>query len=150
MFAGRHRAATASALVPAGDVRPRGASSAAAGRWTDRIGRRSPRGHVPRARDELPSAGGVGRVGRRRTLDGALFGRLAAGLDRTERAEQGASELGVRAFDSVDALIDACDALTIAVPTPAHFAVAKPALERGRHLLIEKPIALTGVTRKPS
>ena len=60
---------------------------------------------------------------------------------RPERAAQVASELGVRAFDSVAALIDACDALTIAVPTPAHFAVAKPALEHGRHLLIEKPIA---------
>ena len=60
---------------------------------------------------------------------------------RAERAQHVASELGVRAFDSVDALIEACDALTIAVPTPAHFAVAKPALERGRHLLIEKPIA---------
>jgi predicted dehydrogenase len=60
---------------------------------------------------------------------------------RAERAQQVASELGVPAFDSVDALIEACEALTIAVPTPAHFAVAKPALERGRHLLIEKPIA---------
>jgi predicted dehydrogenase len=60
---------------------------------------------------------------------------------RADRAQQVASELGVRAFESVEALIEACDALTIAVPTPAHFAVAKPALERGRHLLIEKPIA---------
>ena len=60
---------------------------------------------------------------------------------RGERARQVAGELGVAAFESVDALIDACDALTIAVPTPAHYAVAKPALERGRHLLIEKPLA---------
>ena len=60
---------------------------------------------------------------------------------RPERATQVASELGVRAFDDMDALIDGCDALTIAVPTPAHFAVARPALERGRHLLIEKPLA---------
>ena len=60
---------------------------------------------------------------------------------RAERAQQVASELGVPAFDSVEALLDVCDALTIAVPTPAHFAVAKPALERGRHLLIEKPLA---------
>jgi predicted dehydrogenase len=60
---------------------------------------------------------------------------------RGDRARQVAGELGVAAFESVDALIDACDALTIAVPTPAHYAVAKPALERGRHLLIEKPLA---------
>lgn len=60
---------------------------------------------------------------------------------RGERAGQVANELGVPAFESLDGLIEACDALTIAVPTPAHHAVALPALERGRHLLIEKPIA---------
>jgi predicted dehydrogenase len=60
---------------------------------------------------------------------------------RSDRAAQVTSELGVRAFDSVDALVAACDALTIAVPTPAHYEVAKLALDRGRHLLIEKPIA---------
>ena len=62
---------------------------------------------------------------------------------RPERAAQVSSDLGVRAFDALDALIDACDALTIVVPTPAHFAVAKPALERGRHLLVEKPLAVS-------
>jgi predicted dehydrogenase len=60
---------------------------------------------------------------------------------RTDRAQQVSTELGVRAFDSVDSLVDACDALTIAVPTPAHHAVALTALEKGRHLLIEKPLA---------
>jgi predicted dehydrogenase len=74
-----------------------------------------------------------------RAVDGAtLVGFHDA---RPERAQQVATELGVRAFDSVDALVDACDALTIAVPTPAHHAVAKTALEKGRHLLIEKPLA---------
>ena len=62
---------------------------------------------------------------------------------RPERAQQVASELTVPAFDTVEALVDACDALTIAVPTPAHYAVARVALEKGRHLLIEKPIATT-------
>ena len=62
---------------------------------------------------------------------------------RAERAAQVASELGVRSFPELDALIDAVDALTIVVPTPAHHDVAKRALEKGRHLLIEKPIATT-------
>jgi predicted dehydrogenase len=60
---------------------------------------------------------------------------------RPERAAHVSTELGARAFESVDALVDACDALTIAVPTPAHYDVAKGALQRGRHLLIEKPLA---------
>jgi len=62
---------------------------------------------------------------------------------RPDRSRQVAEELGVKAFDSLDSLIESCDALTIAVPTPAHYAVAKTALERGRHLLIEKPLATT-------
>ena len=62
---------------------------------------------------------------------------------RPERAAQVASELGVPSFDTLDALIDEVDALTVVVPTPAHFAVARRALERGKHLLIEKPIAAT-------
>ncbi|HEX4935564.1 MAG TPA: Gfo/Idh/MocA family oxidoreductase, partial [Gemmatimonadaceae bacterium] len=62
---------------------------------------------------------------------------------RAERAAQVASELGVRAFDDAASLIDACDALTIVVPTPAHFAVAREAVARGRHVLIEKPLTAT-------
>ena len=62
---------------------------------------------------------------------------------RPERAAQVAQELGVRAFASLNALLDAVDAVTIVVPTPAHFAVAQQVLARGIHALIEKPIATT-------
>ena len=62
---------------------------------------------------------------------------------RPERASAVASELGVRAFDRLESLLDVVDAATVVVPTPAHYAVAKAALGRGRHLLIEKPIAAT-------
>ncbi len=59
------------------------------------------------------------------------------------RADHVSSELGVKAFGSLDALLDAVDAVSVVVPTPAHHAVAAPALERGLHVLIEKPIATT-------
>ena len=62
---------------------------------------------------------------------------------RTERAEQVSRELDVRAFADVDSLVEECDALTIVVPTPFHYDVARAALERGRHLLIEKPLTRT-------
>jgi predicted dehydrogenase len=76
-----------------------------------------------------------------RDLSGATFvGFYDA---RPERAAQVAGELSVRSFGDVASLIDACDALTIVVPTPAHFDVARAALERGRHLLIEKPLTAT-------
>jgi predicted dehydrogenase len=62
---------------------------------------------------------------------------------RPERAAQVATELGVRAFDSLGALLDVVDAVTIVVPTPAHYEVAQQVLARGIHALIEKPIAAT-------
>jgi predicted dehydrogenase len=62
---------------------------------------------------------------------------------RPERAAQVAGELGVRPWDDCDALIDAVDAISVVVPTPAHYDVAKAALQRGRHVLIEKPLTTT-------
>jgi predicted dehydrogenase len=60
-----------------------------------------------------------------------------------ERAQQVAAELGVEAHGSLESLLDVADALTVVVPTPAHYEVARPALERGKHLLIEKPLTAT-------
>ena len=62
---------------------------------------------------------------------------------RAERAAAVASELGVTAYDSLDALLADVDAVTIAVPTPAHFDVAGKAIAQGKHVLIEKPITTT-------
>ena len=63
--------------------------------------------------------------------------------DRVERAVQVAFELGVKAYSDLDALLDEVDAVTIVVPTPAHFEVARRALDRGKHVFIEKPITAT-------
>ena len=52
-------------------------------------------------------------------------------------------DLGVQAFPTLDALLAEVDAAVVVVPTPAHHAVARRALERGIHLLIEKPITTT-------
>jgi predicted dehydrogenase len=60
-----------------------------------------------------------------------------------ERATRVASELGVRAFSSLDALLGAVDAAVVSVPTTEHADVALAAIDRGVHLLIEKPIAST-------
>ena len=62
---------------------------------------------------------------------------------RADRATAVAKELAVQAYDRLEELLDAVDAATVVVPTPAHYEVARAALERGKHLLIEKPIAAT-------
>ena len=70
--------------------------------------------------------------------------RLAGFVDeRPERASQVATELGVKAYRDVGALLEDVEAVSIVVPTPAHFRVAKQALELGKHAFIEKPITTT-------
>ncbi len=82
---------------------------------------------------------------------GANHARVAAGLpeahlsgffdERTERAEEIAATHDSRAFSSLDDLLGESDAVVIAVPTTNHHEVALRALERGVHVLVEKPIA---------
>jgi predicted dehydrogenase len=62
---------------------------------------------------------------------------------RADRAAEIASTLGARAFGSLEELLAGVDAVTIVVPTPGHYAVAKAALERGIHVLVEKPFTAT-------
>ena len=62
-----------------------------------------------------------------------------------ETREQVAGELGTVAFADHRALIGKVDAVSVATPTPAHFAIARELLEGGAHVLVEKPITETTV-----
>jgi len=74
-----------------------------------------------------------------------LAGSAFAGFHDADaaRAASIAAEHGVRAFETLESLLDVVDAVTIVVPTPAHFAVAQQVLARGIHAMIEKPLAAT-------
>jgi predicted dehydrogenase len=63
--------------------------------------------------------------------------------ERRDRAADVSSELGVKAYADLASLLDDVEAVTIVVPTPSHFEVAKEALDRGKHVFIEKPITTT-------
>jgi predicted dehydrogenase len=58
-------------------------------------------------------------------------------------AQKVAAEFGYNLFDSIDSLIDAVDVVDIVTPTLSHFDCAKNAIEKGRHVFIEKPITNT-------
>lgn len=60
-----------------------------------------------------------------------------------ENAEKVAQEFGYRKFDSITALIQAVDVVDIVTPTLSHFDCAKEAIENGKHIFLEKPIANT-------
>ena len=57
------------------------------------------------------------------------------------RAAEVAAQLDTVAHPTLAALLDRVDAVTVAVPTPAHVEVGLAVLERGVALLMEKPLA---------
>jgi predicted dehydrogenase len=60
-----------------------------------------------------------------------------------DRAREVAERHGTRAFERVEELAGAIEAASVAVPTDRHLATAGLLMERGVHLLVEKPIART-------
>lgn len=60
-----------------------------------------------------------------------------------ENAEKVSKEFGYKSFDSIQELIDAVDVVDIVTPTLSHFDCAKEAIEKGKHIFIEKPITKT-------
>ncbi|MGQ0810408.1 MAG: Gfo/Idh/MocA family protein [Nitrospiraceae bacterium] len=82
--------------------------------------------HHARLYDDLPEAVLVGIVD----------------TDR-ERAKLIAERHHVAVFAHVGDLLKQVDAVSVAVPTSAHYPLSKACLEAGKHVLVEKPIAAT-------
>lgn len=61
-----------------------------------------------------------------------------------ERCAALAEKHGVQAFGSQETLFDAIDAVIVACPATYHEAVVRHALNAGVHVMVEKPLALTG------
>jgi predicted dehydrogenase len=99
--------------------------------------------------ERRPRAGviGAGAFGRHHARKYAEDARVIfAGVwdPDAERAEMLADTHGAPAFDTLEALLKASDIVTIASPPSFHAANAQPALEAGKHVLIEKPLATDG------
>jgi predicted dehydrogenase len=84
---------------------------------------------------------------------GSHHARAWARIDGVERAgaydpdpaarERAERDLSLTPFDSLEALADACDLVSIAAPTPDHAELTRFFLSRGLHVLVEKPMAAT-------
>ncbi|MEE9234391.1 MAG: Gfo/Idh/MocA family oxidoreductase [Candidatus Acidoferrales bacterium] len=89
---------------------------------------------------------GVGDFGRHhvrlyRELEGA---ELVGVFDtNAERAQALAKEFGTRALDSLPAVAEVAQAVSVAVPTRDHARVGGELLQRGCDVLVEKPISAT-------
>jgi predicted dehydrogenase len=86
---------------------------------------------------------GAGHMGRYHAQKFAACegAELAAIVDAD--AARAAAFPGVAFFHDYREVLDLVDAVVIAVPTDRHFPIARACILRGRHVLIEKPIAAT-------
>ena len=58
-------------------------------------------------------------------------------------AKKVAQEFGYTYFENMNVLMDSVDVVDIVTPTLSHFDCAKKAIEKGKHIFIEKPITNT-------
>ena len=89
---------------------------------------------------------GVGYLGRFHAQKyAALDGVDLVGVfdQNRERCEEIADEMGVKAFNDLEELMGAVEAVTVASSTESHYEVAKACLNRGLHVNVEKPMTST-------
>ncbi len=92
---------------------------------------------------------GAGGIADRRTIPGLLLdegSELVAVMDKAPAvAEAVGKKYGVPAFSDEKEMLKAveCDAVYISTPVMCHYEQAMAALEAGRHVLLEKPVAST-------
>ena len=101
----------------------------------------SPLSERHRVRVGLVGAGGIAHE--------HLPAWLALGAEVLVCSHAGAADLvsrfGGRAVDTVEELLNSCDVVDIATPTPTHGELALAALAAGRPVVCEKPLARTSV-----
>jgi predicted dehydrogenase len=88
---------------------------------------------------------GVGHLGQHHArLYASLPGAQLVGVvdQSVERAQTVADRHGVRVFRTAGEMLEHVDVVSVAVPTSGHYAVAKTCLQAGKHVLVEKPIAV--------
>ena len=89
---------------------------------------------------------GVGHFGRHHVrVAKQLPGICCVGIyDRHQgRADEVAREFGLPALANLEAVAEAAEAVVVATPTASHAEIAEFLLDRGRDVLIEKPITAT-------
>ncbi len=89
---------------------------------------------------------GVGYLGRFHAQKYAALpaAELVAVVDANEEnRNKVAAETGCRAVADYRDILGEVDAVSIATPTPLHYPIAQECLERGLHVLVEKPITTT-------
>lgn len=112
---------------------------------------------IPMLKIGVLGAGHLGKIHLKCLLQLQEYYDLRGFFDiNPETARQVSESPGIPAYESYDALLEEVDVVDIVTPTTTHFGLARKAIERGRHVFIEKPVtetpeealALIGMTKK--
>ncbi len=88
-------------------------------------------------------AGHLGKIHLRLLQQSSKYELIGFYDANPEYAKKIAKQFGYTYYYSIDALIDAVDVIDIVTPTLSHYECAKQAIEKGKHVFIEKPITNT-------
>lgn len=70
--------------------------------------------------------------------------KLVGFYDPSEQtAKDVVEKYGIKRYNDLDKLIDACDAIDIVAPTNHHFYLCEKVIRKGKHVFVEKPMANT-------
>ena len=90
---------------------------------------------------------GFGRIGAEHAgwIASASGARAVAAADPTAARRQLASDRGLRATAAIESMLEdpSLEAVLVASPTSMHFQHARQALEADRHVMVEKPLAMS-------
>ena len=89
---------------------------------------------------------GVGHLGRFHAIQAKEISncKIVSIFDSSiERLKEVSDELGIKKAESVDDFLDSVDAFSLVTITSSHYDLAKKAILKGKHILIEKPITTT-------
>jgi predicted dehydrogenase len=88
-------------------------------------------------------AGHLGKIHLRLLQESSKYNLVGFFDPSKENAKKVSEEFGYKAFSSIENLINEVDVVDIVTPTLSHFNCAKLAIEKKRHVFIEKPITNT-------
>jgi predicted dehydrogenase len=88
-------------------------------------------------------AGHLGKIHLRLLKESARYNLVGFYDTQPQQAARIAREFGYRSFNDINSLLESVDVVDIVTPTVTHYKLAKSALERGKHVFLEKPITTT-------
>ncbi len=91
----------------------------------------------------IAGVGHLGKIHLKLALASAHYDVVGFFDASPENAAQVEKDFGVSRFDSYEALVDAVDVVDIVTPTPFHAELAAIAIQKDKHVFIEKPVTQT-------